>query len=365
MKIVGLFFKFAFLAFLLSGCNGKDSNPVPDPSPQKPVFPYYMESSYKEPVDNPSTKEGVALGKALFFEKALSLDRTISCASCHQPGKGFSNGEKVGTGIQNIRGKRNVPGLWNVGFQKLFFWDGRSKSLEEQSLHPIQDPGEMGLSLSEALSRIKSIPTYKSLFQKAFGSEEITIEKMARAIAQFERSLTAFQSKYDRYLQGTYSPTELEQKGIKLFFTHPDPFAGLGGIRGANCGDCHLANTLMGRQDEYFGFHNTGLSRLGSFEEGLKSITGLEADFGKFKAPPLRNIELTAPYMHDGRFKSLEEVIDHYNSDTLFSQPNLDVLIQQGTNQRFGSSLALRDDEKKALLAFLKMLTDSTTTFQP
>lgn len=348
------------------GCKGDDpENQISKPTPLKPAFPYYMASSYQEPADNPSTKEGVELGKVLFFEKALSLDNSISCAGCHQPSKGFSNGEKVGTGINNARGKRNVPGLWNTGFQASFFWDGRTKSLEEQSLHPIQDPNEMGLSLAQAVEKIKGISSYRLLFRKAFGSEEVTSDRIAKALAQFERSLTAFNSKYDRFLQGTYTPTPLEEKGIKLFFTHPDPFAGLTGIRGGNCGDCHLANTLMGRQDDYFGFHNTGLVKQGAFEQGLKQVTGLDSDFGRFKAPPLRNIEFTAPYMHDGRFNSLEEVLDHYNSDTLFQQPNVDILIQQGTNQRFGTSLALRDDEKVAIIAFLKMLTDSTTTFQP
>ena len=354
------------MAVTSPGCKDpEEEDTVHKPSPQKPNFPFYMASSYNEPEDNPSTKEGIALGKALFFEKALSLDNTISCASCHQPSKGFTNGEKVGTGINALRGKRNVPGLWNVGFQTSFFWDGRAKSLEEQSLHPIQDPTEMGLTLAEAVTRIKALPNYKPLFKKAFGSEEITPDKIAKALAQFERSLTAFQTKYDRFLQGTYTPTALEQKGLKLFFTHPDPFAGLSGLRGGNCGDCHLPSSLMGRQDGYFGFHNTGLTRTGTFEQGLKQVTGLESDFGKFKAPPLRNIEFTAPYMHDGRFKTLEEVLDHYNSDTLFLQPNVDILIQQGTNQRFGTSLALRDDEKTAIIAFLKMLTDSTTVFTP
>ena len=155
---IGLHFFWSLIILSQVGCKGDEPvDQVNKPTPQKPSFPFYMASSYKEPEDNPSTKEGVELGKALFFEKALSLDNTLSCASCHQPTKGFSNGEKVGTGIKNARGKRNVPGLWNTGFQQSFFWDGRVKSLEEQSLHPIQDPTEMGIQLAEAESRIKSI----------------------------------------------------------------------------------------------------------------------------------------------------------------------------------------------------------------
>jgi cytochrome c peroxidase len=170
----------------------------------------------------------------------------------------------------------------------------------------------------------------------------------------------SFQTKYDRFLMEKYTPTSEEKLGMDLFFTHPDPFAGLAGIRGGNCGDCHLQQTLTGRPNGFESFHNTGLAVPGGNEIGLQKVTGLAADFGKFKTPSLRNIALTAPYMHNGRFATLEDVLDHYNSEELFSKPNVDILIQKGTNQKFGQSLMLTEPEKKAIIAFLHMLTDST-----
>ncbi|HRH34545.1 MAG TPA: cytochrome c peroxidase [Catalimonadaceae bacterium] len=360
------------LYFALSACScGPDkTNPeFGNPTPQKPAIPYYFETSYSEPTDNPSTKEGVELGKQLFFEKQLSRDGTISCATCHKPELAFTDGLKVSKGIDNQLGKRNAPTLYNVGLFKKLFWDGRVSTLEEQSLHPILDSKEMGLSLDEAVARIKAIPKYSSLFGKSFGSVEVSSDRIAKALAQFERSLVSADSRYDRYLKGLYTPTVEEQLGIQLFFTHPNPFAPAPGLRGGNCGDCHLPGTLIGNQNGFDGFHNTGLNSefSSSSDLGLEIQSGKLADRGRFKTPSLRNIELTAPYMHDGRFLTLEEVLNHYNDEEIFSHPNVDALIAAGTNQKNGSSLALTEQEKKAILAFLKMLTDSSSTrsFQP
>lgn len=334
------------------------------PTLQKPILPYYFESSYSESNDNPSTKEGIELGRHLFFEKQLSRDGTISCSTCHQPEKAFTDGLPISKGINNQIGKRNAPSLYNVGLFKKLFWDGRAASLEEQSLHPIQDSKEMDLTLDQATAKIKAIPKYPALFGKAFGTTEISIVRIAKSLAQFERSLISADSKYDRFIKGLYSPSAEEQLGMQLFFTHPNPFAPPPGLRGGNCGDCHLPGTLIGNQNELDGFHNTGLSEnfpVGS-DFGLESITGKQIDRGRFKTPALRNIALTAPYMHDGRFQTLEEVIDHYNRENLFESPNVDALITSGTNQKNGTSLALTENEKKAILAFLHMLTDSSST---
>lgn len=367
IKTIPLSFVLA-IGFLI-GCNKKEAPEFAQPTAEKPVIPYYFESSYSEPADNPTTKEGIELGRHLFFEKQLSRDGSISCASCHKPELAFTDGLKVSKGVDNQLGRRNAPTVYNASLFKKLLWDGRTSSLEEQSLHPIRDPREMNSTPEQAVARISGLPKYKQLFGNAFGSTTITVDRMAKGLAQFERSLVSANSNYDRFLKGNYTPTAEEQLGITLFFTHPIPYAPGGGLRGGNCGDCHLGNTLIGNQNELDGFHNNGLETSFSSGQdiGLKEITGNNLDLGKFKTPGLRNIALTAPYMHDGRFQTLEEVLDHYNHEDLFTRPGVDPVIPAGTNQRNGTSLMLTDPEKKAIIAFLHMLTDSSATrsFQP
>jgi cytochrome c peroxidase len=339
--------------------NPNDSNFNP-PTLLKPNVPFYLKSIYNEPADNPNTLEGVALGKILFFDKRLSADNTISCSTCHRPEKAFTDGIPLAVGIQNKIGKRNTPGLFNLAIQKKFFWDGRVNSLEDQSIHPIQDPNEMSMELEQLISKLKSISEYPNLFGRAFGSSEISIDRVAKALAQFQRSLFSQTSKYDLYLKGEYNLTIEELKGMTLFFQHPTA----GSVRGGNCGDCHLPQTLSGKLDDFDGFHNTGLTELNSQDIGLKAITGKASDFGKFKTPDLRNVALTAPYMHDGRFQTLEQVLDHYNSESLFSKPNVDVLITAGRNEVsfdpiYEQSLKLTTAEKKSIITFLHTLTDT------
>lgn len=345
---------------LSSGCT-KDKQPgYPAPTPLGNPYPATLKGYYLEPLDNPTTVEGVALGKAIFFDRNLSKDRTVSCATCHNPNLAFTDGLRTSKGINGIIGSRNAPGLFNIGLARKFFWDGRDTSLEQQSLHPIQAEGEMGLSLPEAEKRLQGIPSYATLFGKTFGTNTITYDRIAKALAQFERSLVSTQNKYDSFLVGLYEPTAQERLGMKLFQTHPSPTAGTTGLRGGNCGDCHLQPTLMGKLDGYEGFNNIGLETTfdGSQDIGLKRITGKEEDLGKFKVPSLRNVALTAPYMHDGRFATLEEVLDHYNREDLKYRPNVDPQIKVASNERFGESLLLTDEEKKAIIAFLHMLTD-------
>jgi len=363
--------KNIFLLFLLqSACNDKSKvnpdpvvNPDPTfakPTPASPNVPFYFQSLYKEPVDNLNTVEGVALGKALFFDKNLSADNTISCATCHRPENAFTDGIPLAVGIGGKVGKRNSPGLFNVAVQKKFFWDGRDTTLEQQSLHPIQDPNEMDMQLDKLVSKLNAVPDYLNLFGKAFGNKEITKEKIAKAFAQFQRSLFSKTSKYDLFLKGEYNMTLDEKQGMLLFFQHPKA----GRIRGGNCGDCHLPKTLFGKSDGFDGFHNNGLTELNATDIGLQTITGRPADFGKFKTPGLRNIALTAPYMHDGRFQTLEQVLDHYNSETLFGKSNVDVLITEGVNEKSfdpieEQSLKLTNSEKKSIIIFLHTLTDT------
>jgi cytochrome c peroxidase len=355
------------LFFINQACKPKKENEPQINNPKIEVqIPDNLKPYYKVPEKNPTTREGVALGKVLFFDKQLSVNNTISCASCHRPEKAFADFTPVSMGIFGRMGIRNTPSIWNAGLLSRLFWDGRDTSLEQQALHPIQDENEMGMNLNALVNKLSSDPKYPAMFLKAFGNREITVDKIAKALAQFERSLVSFNSKYDRFLMNKDTLSPLEKRGMDLFFTHPDPFVIPKGKRGGNCGDCHLPQTLLGRQDELFGFFNTGLSMPGSGDAGLQSLTGIASDFGKFKVPGLRNVALTPPYMHDGRFQTLEQVLDHYNAEDLFSRPNVDPQIQAAVNQKFGTSLGLRDDEKEAIISFLKTLTDSSALqFQP
>ena len=356
---------YLLLICLCACCGDDDQQTFTTATSLPPNIPYYLKRYYTEPTNNPTTKEGIALGRRLFFEKQLSLDKTISCASCHKPEFAFSDHTARHTGVGGQIGKRNAPSLYNVGLFKKLFWDGRDTSLEQQSLHPITNPTEMAITLEEAEKRIQASEGYPLLFRQAFGTTKVSSQLIARALAQFERSLVSVGSKYDKYILGTYTPTAEEKLGMDLFFQHPISVGPVSSRRrGGNCGDCHLQQSLIGNQEGYDGFHNNGLET--NFDNGqdigLESITGNTGDKGRFKTPNLRNIALTAPYMHDGRFQTLEQVLDHYNGTDLFSRPNVDPLIPAGKNTAGGTSLGMTDSEKAAIITFLKMLTDSSAT---
>jgi cytochrome c peroxidase len=329
----------------------------PAPTPLALENPSYAPGVVNDNPDNPLTIEGVALGRALFFDSTLSKDGTVACVSCHSPQHGFSDPRQFSVGVFGKVGRRNGMALANLRYENHFFWDGRSPSLEDQATRPIQDLSEMGMTPLEVEAAIAKKDSYKPMFGKAFGTEEITFTKATHAIAQYVRSLTSFNSKYDRMQLGTYTPTTEELAGFKLFTQHPYPGPG---IRGANCSDCHFMPLALGAQTGFDGFRNNGTSSEPGDDEGLKEFTHDSADFGKFKVPSLRNIALTAPYMHDGRFNTLEEVIDHYNNPELEYRPFVDPIIVDGSNNRFGGGLSLNEDEKHQLIAFLNMLTDTT-----
>lgn len=311
-------------------------------------LPKHFGSQYQIPNDNPMNKEAVQLGRMLFYERILSKDTTISCASCHQQKKAFTDGKKFSKGFQGHSTQRSSMSLVNLLWVDSFFWDGRVSTLEEQALIPIQDSTEMNLSLEEAISRLESTEPYPRLFKKAFGEKKITSESIAKAIAQFERTLISANSRYDKIVIGEVNPTEQEQRAIELFMTHPIPEAGL---RGANCGDCHGSHLTTLNT-----FHDNGLDTKPK-DAGRQSFTQQSFDFGKMRVPSLRNIALTGPYMHDGRFATLEEVLDHYN-EHLKESPNLDPLLMEASNEINGNTLNLTEQEKKDILVFLHLLTD-------
>lgn len=322
--------------------------------------PFYF-SLFELPADNPLTNEGVELGRMLFYETNLSKDNSISCATCHQQSKAFTDGKIVAIGIRGQELDRNTMSLVNMLWSAPHkFWDGRATNLEDQALQPIQNLKEMDLEISELLFRLNNNPVYKVKFKLAFNTNNIKKEHIAKALAQFQRTLISQDSKYDKFLKGELQLSEQEQRGLQSFFTHPDPSVGL---RGSNCGDCHRNFLTDGFNDGFDGFANNGLEDDEHLENGLFSVTKNPLDKGKFKIPSLRNIALTAPYMHDGRFNTLEEVLDHYNNHIRMSS-TLDILIRDASNEYREPSdpiaLKLSKEDINDIIAFLKALTDST-----
>jgi len=315
-------------------------------------YPANFGNRVNTPGDNPTTRQGVFLGRLLFYEPLLSADNSISCSSCHKQELAFTDGVAFSRGVHGARAARNSMSLANLLWARKFFWDGRAPSLEEQATFPLVNPVEMGQPLNVSIKKLRSTTFYPAIFKQVYGDTAITTSRIIKALAQFERTLISANSKYDRYLANTYTPTDAELKGMTLFNTFPDPAKG---IRGANCSHCH------GGPKNYLElFHNNGLDSI-STDEGIGAFTGLPTDKGRFKVPTLRNIALTAPYMHDGRFKTLSEVIDHY-SEHIAPSPALSAFLQDASNIPGRRALKLTAIEKKQLIAFLNMLTDTTFT---
>lgn len=304
------------------------------------------------PADNPLTEEGIALGRQLFYDPILSFDSTFSCGSCHQPGRAFTDAKAKSVGMRLRQGRRSAPSLLNVGYHaKGLFWDGRSPQLEEQALHPVVDSLEMGYSWEIIEARLQQHPSYPALFRAAFGITDrraVNRTLTTKALAQFQRTLVSHDSKFDRVMRKEASFTESEKRGWTIFFDASPT------LPQAECNHCHI-NPLF----TDLSYANNGLDEvydLAKFPDaGRGAVTGVRGHNGQFKVPTLRNIALTAPYMHDGRFRSLEEVIDHYAAGGHYAEnvnPNV-------------RTLALSETDKRDLLAFLHTLTDSTALQNP
>jgi cytochrome c peroxidase len=280
------------------------------------------------PADNPMTAAKVELGKQLYFDKRLSIDETVSCASCHDPEKGWSNSDTFATGIKGQRGGRSAPTVINSAYHPLQFWDGRASQLEGQALGPIQNPIEMGHTMDACVECLNAIPGYKKQFQEVFKTD-VTAEGIAKAIAAFERTVLSGDAPYDRYKAGDKKAmSEAAVRGMELFFNK------------ARCSACHTGPNFSDAA-----FHNLGVSiDKKEPDEGRKVISKLEGDRGSFKTPTLREIARTAPYMHDGSLKTLEDVIEHYNKGGT-PNPQLDEEI---------FPLNLSADEKADLVTFMK-----------
>lgn len=301
------------------------------------------------PNTNPQTEEGVALGKKLFFDTILSGDNTQACATCHSPENAFSDTTAFSAGIDGDFGNRNTMPLFNLAWNygERFTWDGKELSIERQAIVPVENPIEMHSDWNDVVSKLNAHSEYPLLFEKAFGTSNITQELTTRAIAQFERILISGNSKFDNYLlgQATLTPEELE--GFNVFLDES---------RG-DCFHCHgNANNPLWTDNI---FHNNGLDA--TFTDlGLGAVTGDPADNGKFKSPSLRNLAYTAPYMHDGRFNTIDEVINHY-SEGLQDSPTIDPLMKKVPQ----GGVQLSSQDKANLKAFLLTLSDPSFLTNP
>jgi cytochrome c peroxidase len=257
------------------------------------------------PAGNPPTAETISLGRRLYYDPALSVDNTVSCATCHAPERGFSDGKPVSNGVQNKTGTRNSPTVFNSAYFDLQFWDGRAASLEQQAEGPVQNPVEMAHTLKGVEDRLNSDPSYREQFAAAFGPGPITYEMVEESIATFERTVVSADSPFDRWKYGhdESAVADSVKRGFVVFTSKNK----------GNCSACHL----VGKNYSLFTdnkFHNIGIGvDLGKItDDGRYGVTKTEADRGAFKTPSLRNAALTAPYMHDGSIKTLKDVIDYY-----------------------------------------------------
>jgi cytochrome c peroxidase len=283
------------------------------------------------PPDNTLTEARARLGQRLFYDTELSRTREVSCASCHRQEDGFSDPNAVSTGVDERLGSRNAPGLANLAWSRRFFWDGRAATLEEQAAKPIEDPNEMDLSLDDAVERLSADAGYREAFVAAY-DEPVSRENLTKAIASFVRVLVSGDSAYDRHLAGDDTDFgSAAARGEQLFFSER-----------AECFHCHPHGTLTND-----GFFNNG-SYLEGGDEGRKAVTGRSGDLGKFKVPTLRNVAVSAPYLHDGSLGTLREVVEHYVAGGL-GHPSTDPQILP---------LDLSEQEIDDLVAFLESLTD-------
>ena len=370
--------KVLFLAALLAffGCKKEDPSPPSDDevlaqylnlpaqpfnyaNPPLPAHLLLNQSLniINTPADNPITNWGATLGRVLFFDKNLSKNGTVACASCHKQDHGFGDSEQFSEGFNGGRTKRHSMGIINSRyyFEGKFFWDERAATLEDQVLMPFQDSIEMGMTLPEILERVNAQPYYPILFNRAFGSDEINIDKVSLAVAQYVRSIISYRTKYDEgravaINKNAYFAnfSELESRGKDLFMEEES---------GLNCEACHGGESFTSSS-----IKNNGLDAT-TTDPGVGGITGLAYDDAMFKAPSLRGIAQRSRFMHDGRFASLEEVIEHYNSGVK-PHPNLDFILKDP-----GTGLPIQRDlseyDKQALIAFLETLSDYALATDP
>lgn len=375
--------------FLFTACNNDDTTETPIEGDYSDIYtlpntPYnysnpnfpdtftpYVFGFNNTPTDNPITDDGVTLGRVLFYDKNMSSNNTKACASCHFQEFGFSDNVSKSEGFEGGQTFRNSMGFANAGFYSAesFFWDHRAATLEDQVLMPIQDPVEMGMTLEALIEKISDLDYYNPLFENAFGSKTVTSDRISKALSQFVRSIYSYNTKYDEGIQITNNIfidfpnfTVEENLGKDIFNGKLTP----GAI--ATCVTCHLPNAnalnyelplpdninqviFSGAEPDNIGLDDN----IDVPDNGLGSFLGNISFYGHFKTPSLRNIELTGPYMHDGRFETLEEVVEHYSTGVK-AHPYLSAHMKNGDGTP--RHLDLTPEESEALVAFLKTLTD-------
>ena len=347
MKKISILFLLIFLS-----CSTKDEVEQYTPKPVNLEIPEILKQKLIAPVipsTNPLTEEGIALGKKLFFDPILSKNNTQSCSSCHNPKNSFTDDTRFSKGVDGIFGNRNSMPLFNLAwnFDERFMWDGKELSVERQALAPVKNPIEMHSKWTEVANKLQNNSEYPTLFKQAFGTSKIDSTLVTKAIAQFERTLISANSKFDYYLLGKVQLTPEELNGFNVFMDEN---------RG-DCFHCHGSNNNPLWTDNKF--HNNGLDT--NFADlGLGKVTGDPNDNGKFRTPSLRNLAFTAPYMHDGRFATLEEVINHY-SQGLKPSSTIDPLMKKLNN----GGVQLTDKDKTDLKAFLLSLSDNNFVNNP
>lgn len=379
--------RYLVLALIFSSCSlilscKKDASPAPTANPTNPsndpvsavlnlpatsfnyaniALPAYLNSpnilgQINTPPNNPITNDGATLGRVLFYDKSLSINNSISCASCHKQVNAFSDNVKLSSGFNGGLTGRNSMSLINAKYYPngSFFWDQRAATLEIQALMPIQDHVEMGMTLVQLETKLRALAYYPPLFTKAFGDNSITSDRIARALSQFVRAIISYQSKYDAGRQSFPAMpapppnaifpnfTPQENRGKELFLLPQN-----------GCAACHGSETFTAPLEK-----NNGLD-LVTIDRGFGAVTNNTANDALFKVTSLRNVELTAPYMHDGRFNTLEEVIEHYSTGVK-NHPNLSP--QMRLPNGMPRNLNLGPADKAALVAFLKTLTDVNVT---
>lgn len=335
---------YAVLIFVCLSCSDeKIETYVPTPSALQ--IPQLFQNNILNPVipvNNPQTVDGIALGKKLFFDPILSGDNTQACADCHAPENAFSDADRFSDGIDGILGNRNSMPLFNLAwnYDEKFFWDGKTFSLEHQVFVPVSDPIEMKSHWTQLEQELQQHPEYPALFEKAFKTSNIDSTLISKAIAQFERTLISSNSKFDKYLLGETTLTPQELNGFNVFMDETK----------GDCFHCHGSDKNPLWTDNIF--HNNGLDATIT-DLGFGAVTGDPADNGKFKSPSLRNLAFTAPYMHDGRFATLDEVINHY-SEGLKNSSTIDPFMKKVAL----GGVQLSPQDKADLKAFLLTLSD-------
>lgn len=340
-------FHLLFSIFLIAG-TGCDTDPVDNDYQTTPLSLTIPKGlpPLEIPADNPMTVEGVALGRKLFYEPLLSHDNTMSCGTCHQQENGFAELRQTSVGINGEVGPRNAMALINIGWVRNgLFWDGRAATLEELVLEPVRNPIEMASTWSEVESKLNAHSEYPQLFEQAYDVDYIDSLTVAKAISQFLRTLISGNSRFDAwYNRQEMQLSAQELRGFVLFTTEE-----------ADCFHCHgLGGLITDNQ-----FHNNGLDEQYT-DMGRYEVTGNEMDRARFRTPTLRNIEMTAPYMHDGRFFTLEEVVEHY-SDHVKVSPTISPLMELVGN----NGAQLTQQEKEDLVAFLRTFTDQDFLSNP